>query len=258
MDLGLAGLRAFVTGGTRGIGLAIARALTREGARVSVCGRDPERLANAVAELGPEAHGTAADVADPDRLAEAVEAAAAAFGGLDLVVANAGGSVGGDLASSTAEEFTATFALNAGHAAQAVRAALPHLEASPAASVLVIASISGWKPGSRTSYSIAKAAEIQLARSLSEELATRRIRVNALSPGSVEFDGGRWGWLRDERPAEFAEFTRSHLPSGRLVNLAEVADAACFVLSPRGSGFNGANVCVDGGQDRPTDRRFYP
>ncbi|ROO82729.1 3-oxoacyl-[acyl-carrier protein] reductase [Actinocorallia herbida] len=258
MDLGLKGLRALVTGGTRGIGLAIARALLREGARVSVCARDGERLAKAVAELGPGAHGTVADVTDPGRLTAAVEAAAAEFGGLDLVVANAGGSVGGDLAESTAAEWTETFALNAGHAAQAVRAALPHLEASPAASVLVVASISGWKPGSRTSYSIAKAAEIQLARSLAEELAPRGIRVNALSPGSVEFEGGRWGRLREEQPAAYAEFARFQLPSGRLVELDEVADAACFVLSPRGSGFNGANICVDGGQDRPTDRRFYP
>ncbi|GAB3672223.1 SDR family NAD(P)-dependent oxidoreductase [Actinocorallia lasiicapitis] len=262
MDLGLTGRTAFVTGGTHGIGLAIAHALISEGVKVTVCGRTPDRLHTALAALGPDARGVTADVLDPDALAAAVHHAATPWPdggpeGLDLVVANAGGSAGRDLLDSTPQEWAETLALNVGHAAHTLRVATPHLARSDAASALIIASISGRKPGTRSSYSVAKAAEIHLATVLAEELARHRIRVNSLSPGSVYFEGGRWGNTHRDHPERFAAFTAANLPAGRLVTLAEVADTACFLLSPRASGVNGADVPVDGAQDRSTDRRFY-
>jgi 3-oxoacyl-[acyl-carrier protein] reductase len=176
---------------------------------------------------------------------------------IDLLVVNAGGSVGGDLMDSTPEDWAATYALNVLHAAHAVRSAVPHLERGGGA-VLIIASITGWKPGPKSSYASAKAAEIHLAATLAQELAPRRIRVNALSPGSVLFDGGGWDQLRLAEPERFAAFAREDFPTGRLVTLAEVADTACFLLSARASGINGANVCVDGGRVHPSVRRFFP
>jgi 3-oxoacyl-[acyl-carrier protein] reductase len=89
-------------------------------------------------------------------------------------------------------------------------------------------------------------------------LGPRRIRVNALSPGSVLFEGGGWDQFRLARPDRFAAFASEDFPTGRLVTLAEVADTACFLLSARASGINGANVCVDGGQVHPTAGRFFP
>src|SRR4051812_21967521 len=114
MDLGLSSKRAFVTGGTHGVGLAIGRGLAREGAAVAVCGRDPARLAAAITDLGAAGmpvHGAVADVTDAGQLGRAIDDSAAALGGLDLLVANAGGSSGGDLLDSTPDDWAATYAI---------------------------------------------------------------------------------------------------------------------------------------------------
>src|ERR1700729_882878 len=124
MDLGLTGSRAFVTGGSRGLGLAIARTLISEGAEVVICGRDAGRLDQA----GISA--VQADVTRPDELARAVDQAAGRLGGLDLLVANAGGSAGGGLLESTPQDWIDTFALNVLHAAHAIRSAVPHFDAN--------------------------------------------------------------------------------------------------------------------------------
>ena len=122
----------------------------------------------------------------------------------------------------------------------------------------MIGSISGWKPRASSSYAVAKAAEIHLAPALAVELARERIRVNTLSPGSVMFEGGRWARTRAADPEAHDRFVAENLPGGRFVSLEEVADAACFLLSPRAAGINGAHIAVDGAQDRPTDRPVYP
>jgi 3-oxoacyl-[acyl-carrier protein] reductase len=261
VDLQLTGRRAFVTGASRGIGLAIARGLALEGAVVSIGARNQDGLADAVDRLGREgvrAYPYVVDVTDAAALEAAITRSATEQGGLDLVVANAGGSRGGGLQASTAEDWTHTLQLNIVHAANAIRAALPWLSNSGHGAALVISSISGWKPRATSSYSVAKAAEIHLAPALAVELAGERIRVNTLSPGAVMFDGGRWARTRAADPEAHARFVADNLPGGRFVTLEEVADAACFLLSPRAAGINGAHIAVDGAQDRPTDRPVYP
>jgi 3-oxoacyl-[acyl-carrier protein] reductase len=261
MDLRLSGKRAFVTGASRGIGLSIARQLAREGAEVSIGARNPDGLAGAVAQLGREnlvVHSYVVDVMDTHQLEATVAQVATEHGGLDLLVANAGGSRGGGLQSSTAEDWTYTLQLNVVHAATAIRAAVPWLAASGEGAAVVIGSISGWKPRTTSSYSVAKAAEIHLAPALAVELARERIRVNTLSPGSVMFEGGRWARTRAADEGAHERFVTDNLPWGRFVTLEEVADAVCFLLSPRASGINGAHIAVDGAQDRPTDRPVYP
>lgn len=261
MDLELAGKRCFVTGASRGIGLAIARGLAREGALVSIGARDERGLDAAVAAAqgsGLTLWPYVVDVTDAPRLEHAITRSAQERGGLDLLVANAGGSRGGGLQSSTAEDWMYTMGLNVVHAATAIRAAVPWLSSSGQGAALVIASISGWKPRTGAAYSVAKAAEIHLAPTLAVELARERIRVNTLSPGAVIFDGGRWARTRDADPEAHERFVADNLPGGRFVTLEEVADVASFLLSRRASGINGAHVTVDGAQDRPTDRPVYP
>ncbi|MBO2452623.1 SDR family oxidoreductase [Actinomadura barringtoniae] len=256
MDLGLSGKRAFVTGGSAGIGLGIAEALAGEGASVAICGRDEARLQAAEARSG--AVGLVADVTDPDALGRAVDQGAERLGGLDIVVANAGGASGGGLVDSTPDDWAETFAINVLHAAHAIRTAVPHFERQGGGVALIIASITGWKPGPKSSYAAAKAAEIHLAATLGQELGPRNIRVNALSPGSVLFEGSGWEMFKETRPERFAAFAREDFPSGRLVTLDEVTDVACFLLSERARGINGANICVDGAQDHPSAGRFFP
>ena len=260
MDLGLNGRRALITGGSRGIGFAVAEALAAKGAAVGLVARDAAGLAAAAKRLGPRGVPVAtavADVTDTPGLKRGVDDIAAALGGLDHLVANAGGTVGrGNLTTAGDDEFTATFALNAGHAAELIRAGLPHLRAAGGGSVVIISSITGMRPAPRTAYAAAKAAEIHLAATGAQELAPAGIRVNAVSPGSIMFPDGGWDTFKQDHPEDFAAFLASQFPFGRLGRLPEVADVAAVLLSARASWITGANIAVDGGQIYPSARRF--
>ena len=259
MDLGLRGSRALITGGSRGIGFAVADALAAEGAAVAIVARNADGLAAAARKLaghGSRVATAAADVTDTAMLNRAVADTAEALGGLDLLVANVGGTIGGNLADAGPGDFTATFALNAGHAAELIRAGLPHLRVSGGGSVVIISSITGMRPAPRTSYAVAKAAEIHLAATAAAELAAWNIRVNAVSPGSIMFPGGGWDSFQKDNPEAFAAFLQTQFPLGRLGRPEEVADVVAFLLSRRASWISGANIVVDGAQGYPSARTF--
>lgn len=255
MDLELTGKRALVTGGTRGIGRGIVDRLVEEGCAVALCARSESGVEQTLGELrdrGATVHGSAVDVTDDEALGRFVDESGAALGGLDLVVANAGGSAGAPaFADAAGEHWRQSFALNAGHTAVLVRAALPHLRRSDAASVVVVASVSGSRPQPKAQYAAAKAAQISLAASLARELGPDGVRVNSLSPGSILFEGGSWDRRQRDDPEAFRSFVAAEFPLGRLGTVPEVADVAAFLLSPRGGWISGTDVVVDGAQNAP-------
>lgn len=255
MDLKLRDKAAIVTGGSRGIGLAIARALADEGARVAICARDGSEVERAVEDLrerSGSAFGMAVDVTDTAALERFIDDSAEHLGGLQMLVPSAGGLFGGPkLAEIDADDWRATFDLNVNHPAAATRAAVPWMERGGGGSVLFIASIAGMHPWTRSHYGATKAGVIHLAGSLARELGPARIRVNAISPGSILFPDNPFDKLKEANPEGFAEWERAEFPFGRLGTLDEVADTACFLLSERASWVTGANLPVDGGQNPP-------
>jgi 3-oxoacyl-[acyl-carrier protein] reductase len=255
VDLQLAGKAALVTGGSRGIGRAVALRLASEGCSVAICARGREDLDRTVGELrdyGTKAYGVLADVAQDGEVEHFVAKAAAKFGRVDLLVANAGPHLGGRLVKSTPDDWREAFEVHVIHAARAIRACVPHMKEAGGGAVVIIASISGWKPAPRPQYGAAKAAEIYLAIELGRELAPERIRVNAVSPGSILFPGGGWDSLREQDPERFERFIEQDFPLGRLGTPEEVADVVTFLLSERASWVSGTQICVDGAQGRPT------
>ena len=190
-----------------------------------------------------------------DEAADAMVAAALdRFGGIDAIVANAGGVVGPrDFDSQKPADWEASFRMNVVHATSLLRAAAPHMEKSGQGSAIFIASVSGSAPQSpAVQYAAVKAALIHAARSLAWEYAPRRIRVNAVSPGSILFPGGNWERRQQTQPKEFADFSAREFPWGRLGTPGEVADVVAFLASPRASWINALDLRVDGGQRKPS------
>lgn len=255
MDLGLHGKVALVTGGSRGIGRAIALRLAAEGCAVSICGRTEETLERALGELrqhGHRVHSVVSDVMQPGEVERFVNESAAALGGVDLLVANVGGATSWRFIEASPEDWVTTFDMNLFHAARAIKAAVPHMENRGGGSAVTISSISGWRAGPGALYGTTKAAEIFLAGALAWELADHRIRVNTVSPGSILFPGGGWASLQEREPERFGAFARDEFPWGRLGTAEEVANVVAFVLSERAGWINGANIPADGGQGKPS------
>ncbi|MGW3952902.1 SDR family NAD(P)-dependent oxidoreductase [Streptomyces sp. NPDC004752] len=252
-----AGRRIVVTGGSRGLGGEVVRLLLAEGARVATCARKAETLDGLRRSLGAggELLTQPLDVAAPELLEQFVHSAAAAFDGLDGVVACAGGARGRGITEATAEDWSTTWALNVGHFARLTACATPHLQASGSGSIVVVSSISGWKPGPQAQYGASKAAQLHMVASLARELGPHGIRVNAVSPGSMLIPGKRWDRMRQEDPVAYRQFA-AEFPGRELVRPEEVADVIAFLLSDQARGVTGVNLPVDRGQNAPTPQGY--
>lgn len=249
MDLGLAGKRALVTGGTRGIGAAIVEALAAEGASVAFCARDAEAVEARRAALegrGVRVVARALDVADHAALQAFIAEAAEALGGLEVFVPNV--SAGAGLAGE--EAWRANFEVDVLHTVLGTEAALPHMARAGGGAIVFVNTVAAVEAlFAPHSYGALKAALITYGKQLAEAVGQHGIRVNMVSPGPVHFPGGSWDRIRADNPAFFRE-VEQRIPLGRMVRPEEVARAVVFLASPAAAMITGTNLVIDGGFTR--------
>jgi 3-oxoacyl-[acyl-carrier protein] reductase len=245
MDLGLAGLRALVTGGSKGIGLRCAEILAAEGAAVSFCARTAHDVEKAVSGLntsGATAFGTAVDVSDKDALETWVRSSADALGGIDIVI----GNVSALAVADDEDAWKAGFNTDMMHSVRLVNAAMPWLEKSKAPSITLISSVSGREVDfTGPAYGAFKAALVHYTKGLAWKLAAKGIRANSVSPGNTYFDGGIWQGIETGNPTLFAEALALN-PTGRMAKPEEIARGVVFLASPASSFTSGTNLLIDG------------
>ena len=248
MDLQLTGKRVLVTGGTRGIGRAIVSGFLDEGAVVGFCARSSAEISDTEKALQDRGRttGSVVDVGDADALAAWVQESAEGFGGLDVVVAN----VSALAIPDTEENWLASLNVDLMHTVRLVRAAMPYLERSEAASVMAISSVSGRESDFASGpYGTAKTAIVGYIHGLAMQLAPAGIRANTVSPGNTYFEGGVWAGIETGNPELFGTALGLN-PTGHMGTPDEVANAVVFLASPRASRISGTNLVVDGALTR--------
>jgi 3-oxoacyl-[acyl-carrier protein] reductase len=248
MDLALKGRAAVITGASGGIGRSIALGLAQEGVNVAICARREGPLEKAAQELRAykvEVYAATCDIGNPQALANFLDASRRAMGGVDILVNNASG------VGLTDDEagWSASIDIDLMASVRATRQVVPWMTARGGGSILFISSISGLEAGSPPAYAAAKAGLISYSKTIAVSLASKRIRVNTIAPGSIEFEGGRWAERKVKNRAHY-DSVFNVIPWGRLGTPEEVADVAVFLCSARASWVTGACICVDGGQHK--------
>jgi 3-oxoacyl-[acyl-carrier protein] reductase len=248
LDLQLNGKRAIVTGGTRGIGRAIADTLTDEGCNVAICARDTNQISEAVSALkskGVSAFGGTVDITDGYALREWIVNAGNELGGLDILISSAGAmEIGADISS-----WEKNLNLDIFGAVISLEAALPMLEVSAKengdAAIVAIGSAAAAIATEPSSYGAIKGALVHYIKGVSKQNASKHIRANVVSPGMVYFEGGVWDTIEQETP-QFFKDSLARNPMGRMATPLDIARAVVFLASPCSSFTTGTNLFVDG------------
>ncbi len=247
MQIRFDGRRVLVAGGSRGIGRSIAIGFASLGASVSICARGKQALDETAAKIGAkgvQVHAANCDLSNASAISAYIADAASVLGGIDILGTNASGFGYADDEAGWA----AGINIDIMATVRASRAAIPHLERQGNGAILNISSISGYGPSARSApYAAVKAALINYTQSQAIMLAARKVRVNAIAPGSIEFPGGTWEDRRTSNPALY-DATLKSIPWGRFGNPEEVANTALFLCSDLASWITGQTVIVDGGQ----------
>ena len=247
MSISFTGKNVVVAGGSRGIGRSIALGFAAAGANVSICARGAEALAQAKSELqsrGIKVHAAVCDLADGAAVTRYVNEAANALGSIDVLVNNA--SAFGHTDDEAGWQVSIDVDLMA--SVRASQAALPFLERAGGGSIIHISSIAGLRSSARfPPYGAVKAALIQYTRNQALRYAPKKIRVNSVAPGSIEFPGGVWDVARREDPTLYQRVLGG-IPSGRMGRPEEIASVVLFLASDAASWITGQTIVADGGQ----------
>ena len=252
MKLELEGRIALVSGASRGIGLGIAKALAAEGAKLALAARGLDGLKQAAKAIGGETSVHAADVSDPVAAAALVRAVEQRWGKIDILVCNAGSGASVAPGQETAAEWRRVLDLNLFSATNMIEAARPVMgRGSGDRAIVCISSICGLAAlGAPVTYSAAKAALNATVRGLARPLGLEGIRVNAVAPGNILFEGGTWARKIVENKTAVDDMLARDVPLRRLGRVEEIADVVAFLASPRAAFVTGTVIVADGGQLR--------
>lgn len=250
MDLQLQGKNILITGGSKGIGKAIAKVFVSEGANVSIAARNSANLHEANVELGGKISIFQTDITNAAEREKLIQSFIEQNGAIDVLVNNAGGSNGGKATETAMDLFYEAMELNYFSAVHLSKLAVEHMKKSSGGSIINITSIFGRESGGKITYNNAKSALISYTKSLADEVVSYGIRVNSIAPGSILHESGNWKKRLEENPDKIKEFVKNEIPAGRFGTPEEIANAVAFLASDKASWIVGACLNVDGGQSR--------
>ncbi|MCP3763952.1 SDR family oxidoreductase [Domibacillus sp. A3M-37] len=250
MDLHLQGKKVLITGGSMGIGKAIAHAFVLEGANVSIAARGIEALEKVKEGLGSSLSIFQADISQAHEREKLIQSFMNQKGTIDVLINNAGGSNGGKATETEMDLFYQAMELNYFSAVHLSKLAVGHMKKNQGGSIINITSIFGRESGGKVTYNNAKSALISFTKSLADEVIADGIRVNSVAPGSILHESGNWKKRLNENPEGIKQFIKNEIPAGRFGTPEEIANVVAFLASDKASWMAGTSINVDGGQSR--------
>lgn len=243
MDLGLKGKKVVISGGSKGIGFAIAQQFIAEGAQVYICARQQKGINEAVASLGDKARGAVVDMSDPKQIEGWIHQAYQEMEGIDIVISNVSALASG----SDLETWKKAADIDLFGNIALMNAAVPYLTKQKYGNIIIISTVSAVEiDGFAEPYGALKAALNHYGKSLALRLASKNVRVNMVSPGNVYFKGGIWNKIETETPDFFQECLKKN-PMGKMVTAEGVASSVLFLASQKAEFITGTNLVIDGG-----------
>ena len=257
MDLELKGKRVLITGGSKGIGKAIAKSFISEGAVVTIAARNQDVLNATREELNQKVSIIQADITNESERENLMETFIEQHGMIDILINNAGGSNGSTVSNTDMNLYYEAMELNYFSAVHLSKLAVEHMRKQRRGSIINITSIFGRESGGKVTYNNSKAALISFTKSLADEVITDGIRVNSVAPGSILHDTGNWKKRMKEDPKRIQDFVKKDIPAGRFGTPEEIANVVTFLSSEKASWIVGASINVDGGQSRMNFEQSY-